>query len=251
MQKQINARRLWRIASGWLRNMPLVALTVTVSLAMEAFGWAYIFMTNHETSTILNMVVSLALIEATIISASGLLALLASFVAAERRNDPRPEVRRSAIYAQVLACALLVGPILKAADGFAYPQQVAAAEAFRNSAQYTEMLAASRDMQADPMERRIARANLERGITPPRAKIDATWFGCFLFAAFLYGCNMAAASLLWRVRSETPAERERRERREAREARDKRARLEHELELQRLRAKKRPVWFRGLFGKAA
>lgn len=233
-----------------LRNLPLVALTVTVSLALEAFGWGYIWLVNTESVRILGADIPMALVESTIISATGLMALIAAFVAAERRNDPRPEQRRLAWGAQVLAVALVVPPVFKAADAFAYPAQIAAAAAFASSPEAAALQEIAADPMADTPSKVQAARELARATRPARAQGGFTWLVCLLGAAFLYGVNMAAASLLWRAKPETPAERERRIAAEDKARRRADRRRKDMIELARIEAeagKHRPSWFRGLF----
>lgn len=233
-----------------LRNAPLVALTITVSVALEAFGWGYIWLVNSERVHILGASVPMALVESAIISATGLMALIAAFVAAERRNDPRPEQRRLAWGAQVLAVALIVPPVFKAADAFAFPAQVAAASAFATSLEADALRAITQDPMADTITKADAARELSRATPPTRAQGGFTWFVCLLGAAFLYGVNMAAASLLWRAKPETPAERDRRLAAEAKAQRRADRRRKDMIELARIEAEagiNRPSWFRGLF----
>lgn len=240
------------LKEAW-RNAPLITLTITVSIALEAFGWGYIWGTNTETVAILGRDIPMALIESTIISATGLMALIAAFVSAERQNDPRPEQRRMATAAQFLAIALIVPPVFKAADAFAFPAQVDAAGAFRASEAYAESLSQSRDNTMDSMVRAQARAELNRGVAPTRAQFDGTWIVCLLGAAFLYGVNMLAARLLWRAKPETAGERERRLADEIRAQRRSERRRRDMLELARIQAETanaRPGWFRGIFSSA-
>lgn len=233
-----------------LRNAPLIALTVTVSLALEAFGWGYIFLTNHGRSEVLGVSVPLALVEAIIISATGLMALIAAFVAAERRSDPRPEQRSRALGAQVLAVALIIPPVLKAADSFALPAQADAAAAYRSSDQYQTELENSRRHDLDSAVVALATANLARGIAPRRAVLDFTWFVSLLGASFLYGVNMMAASCLWRAKPETPAERDRRLESAERARRRADRRRKHDLEMAKLAveaARNRPSFIKAIF----
>lgn len=233
-----------------LRNLPLISLTITVSIALEAFCWGYIFLTNDEAASILGVRVPLALIEATIITATGLLALIASFVAAERRNDPRPEQRRAARAAQALAIALIVPPIFKAADAFAFPAQVDAAIAFAASPAAEAFQEIVDDPMSDSQVKASAARALERGTAPTRSQFDLTWIAALAGAAFLYGVNMLAASALWRAKPETPAERDRRIAAEAKAERRADRRRKEMIELAKLEAengKSRPSWFRGLF----
>jgi len=234
-----------------LRNAPLIVLTAVVSLTLEVFGWAYIHLTNHAHAEILGLSIPMATVEGVIITASGLLALVAAFVAAERRADPRPEIRATAWRAQVLAIVLLAGPTFKAADGFAFPQQQDAAHAFAVSDEaksYREIVA---DPASDSQVKADAAAQLARGTPQPRAVMDGTWAMSFVFAAFLYGANMSAAAFLWRVKPETATQRERRIENEDRRRADRDRRMaeerEHEMELARLKAMgKRPSWFGGM-----
>ena len=203
-----------------LRNLPLVALTVVVSFALAAFEWAYIWMTNHASVTILGTRVPLAFNESIIITCAGLLALVAGFVAAERRMDPRPSHRAQAGMAQTLAILLLLPGINMAANSFAYPTQVAEARSYLASAQYQTDMANSRDHTLDSMTVRDAADSLGKAIAPTEARFDLV---AWIFAAFLYGTNLMAASFLWRAKPETPAERKRRET-QARAAQARRAR---------------------------
>lgn len=236
-----------------LQNLPLVALTITVSLALEAFGWGYIWMVNTESVRILGVNVPMALVESLIISATGLMALIAAFVAAERRNDPRPEQRRLAWGAQVLAVALIVPPVFKAADAFAYPAQIAAAVAFASSQEAEALREIAADPMADTPSKVQAARELSRGTRPARAQGGFTWIVCLFGAAFLYGVNMAAASLLWRAKPETPAERTRRLAAEAKAQRRADRRRKDMIELARIEAeaaKNRPTlptFIRGIF----
>lgn len=233
-----------------LRNGPLIVLTFTVSLALEAFGWGYIFLTNHGHSNVLGVSVPLALVEAIIISATGLMALIASFVAAERRNDPRPEQRRKALGAQILAVALIVPPIGKAADSFAFPAQNDAAAAFATSDEAKALREIIADPMADSPTKRDAAAELGRATAPTRARLDLTWGASLLGAAFLYGVNMMAANLLWRAKPETPAERERRIVDEERAYRRRERQRKHAEEMAKLAveaAANRPSFIRAIF----
>lgn len=233
-----------------LRNAPLITLTITVSLALEAFCWGYIFLSNDETASILGVSVPLALIEAIIITATGLMALIASFVAAERRTDPRSEQRRAALVAQILAIALIVPPIFKAADAFAFPAQVDAAEAFAISPAAAAFREIIEDPMADSQVKRDAADSLERATSPTRAQFDWTWIAALFGAAFLYGVNMMAASMLWRAKPETPAERERRLALEAKAQRRADRRRKDMIELARIEAEAaqaRPSFIRGIF----
>lgn len=233
-----------------LRNAPLVTLTVTVSLALEAIGWGYIFLTNHEHSNVLGVSIPLALVEATIISATGLLALIASFVAAERRNDPRPEQRRKALGAMILSVALIVPPVTKAADSFAYPAQRDAAETFASSQEAEALRGIIADPMADTPTKREAAAELGRATAPTRARLDMTWIASLFGAAFLYGVNMVAANLLWRAKPETPAERDRREAAQLRAEKRADRRRKQMIELAAIEAeamKNRPSWLKGIF----
>lgn len=250
-----NNLQTWgRRAKRWsqaLRNAPLVALTVTVSVSLEAFGWGYIFLTNHERSDILGASIPLALVEAIIVSATGLLAIVASFVAAERRQDARPEQRRSAWVAQFLAVVLIVPPMVKAADSFAFPAQVDAAAAYRASDEYQSNLTNSRSNNVDSLVRAGATAALARGTPPTRSQFDLIWIGSFMWAAFLYGANMIAASTLWRAKPESPAERERREKAAQRERNRRRKDMlrmaELEVEAAKARVEGRPSFIKALF----
>ncbi len=235
--------------SAHLRNAPLIALTAIVSISLEAFGWGYIFLTNTDTANILGLVIPLALVEAVIISATGLLALIAAFVAAERRSDPRGSQRRQAFATQCLALVLLVPPMTKAAEAFAFPAQIDAYEAYIASPQYQADLAKANDNTLDSIAQLQAATSLSRAVRPTRATFD---LGAWAWAAFIYGANLLAASLLWRTKPETPAERERRIKAQAiakgratREA-NKLAKLQAENQIQR-----RPSWFRGLITKAS
>lgn len=239
-------RMVRRACAPIARNGPLIALTMVVSIGLELFVWGYLFQTNRLEAHILGMVIPQALIEGVVISAQSLLALVAAFVAAERRIDPRPDQRAAAIVAQFLAVVLLIPPGLKAADGFAYPQQVDGAASFAASDEASALRQIVADPMADTQIKREAAQELARATVPTRARIDGTWWACLVFAAFLYGANMAAASMLWRAKPETPAERDRREKREDRQERARNRRAELMLEVEKARAKK-PSWLRAVF----
>jgi len=243
MTNTITKRKSNKLADK-LRNAPLIALTAIVSLSLEAFGWGYIFLTNTDTANILGIVVPLALVEAIIISATGFLALIAAFVAAERRSDPRGSQRRQAFAAQCLALVLLVPPMTKAAEAFAFPAQIDAYEAYIASPQYQADLAKANDNTLDSIAQLQAATSLSRAVRPTRATFD---IGAWIWAAFIYGANLLAASLLWRTKPETAAERERRLKAQAvakgraTRAANKLAKQQAEITIQR------PSWFRGLF----
>lgn len=230
-----------------LRNAPLICLTAIVSLSLEAFGWGYIFLTNTEASTILGITIPLALVEALIITATGFLALIAAFVAAERRTDPRLSQRRQATAAQFLAVLLILPPAVKAAEAFAYPAQIDRWEAYMASPQREADEMNARDRSLDSIAQLQAAANMSRAVRPTRAEFD---LGAWAWAAFLYGANMMAASLLWRIKPETAAERERRLR-SARVAKMRATREAKRLAKEQADQKQRPSWFRGLFGTDA
>jgi len=233
-----------------LRNAPLITLTVVASFALEAFGWGYIWLTNDAHTTILGVSLKMALVESMIISTTGFLALIASFVAAERRNDPRPEQQRAAMAAQILAVALLIPPVFKAADAFAFPAQVDAARVFASSQEAEALRAIINDPMTDSQIKRESAQALAQATVPTRARFDGTWFVSLLGAAFLYGVNMLAASCLWRAKPETPAERDRRIAAQEKAQRRADRRRKDMIELARIEAeaaKNRPVWFRGLF----
>lgn len=240
-------RRWLRATAPVARNGPLIALTGAVAIGLEVFCWAYLFQTNHARAEILGLVIPQALIEGIIVSAQSLLALIAAFVAAERRTDARRDQRRAARIAQTLAIVLLIPPVLKAADGFAFPQQIDAAAAFAQSEEATALRRIGADPRADSQNQLNAAYNLARATPPTRARLDGTWLLCLIFAAFLYGVNMAAGSYLWRAKPETPAERERRHRVEDRERRAENKRLALMVELQKARPDVKPSWLRGIF----
>lgn len=243
MTKNNTKRRPLKGLREALRNAPLICLTATVSVSLEAFGWGYIFLTNTRHSDILGVSIPLALIEAVIISATGLLALIAAFVAAERRQDPRPSQRRKAWPAQILAVVLILPPAAKAADSFAFPAQLDRWSAYVGSDQHRADVRKASDPTLDSIAQLQAATALSRAVRPTRAEFD---LGAWVWAAFLYGSNMLAASLLWRARPETPAEQTRRLRgasiAKARATRE--AKKQAELEASQ---PTRPGWFRGIF----
>ncbi len=250
---QLMASRAKRWAKA-LRNAPLVTLTIIVSLSLETFGWGYIFLTNTDRVAVLAVEIPMALVEAVIITATGLMALVAAFVAAERRTDPRPEQRRKAAWAQALAVALLLPPGIKAAEAMAYTTQVAEAHAYANSDQYDVDLENSRRRDLDSMVVAEFAAKLGRATAPSRTDLSKGSFWAALFAAaFLYGANMLAASMLWRAKPETPAERARREAADLRAEKRLDRRRKQIIELTRIEAeaaKNRPTlpsFIRGIF----
>jgi len=181
-----------------LRNAPLVALTSAVLLSMEGFGWSYLVQTNDLLH---------AMLMAMVVSGTGLVGLVASYVGAERRQDPRQGVRNSAWVAQVLAVIMMLPGIVLAADSLAFPAQVADARTYLASEEHTADLQAQRLAQG-AQEMAEVSANLSRGNVPTRASFD---LGAVIAAAFLYMANMWAASALWRAKPETATERKRRE----------------------------------------
>lgn len=198
-----------------LRNAPLVVLTSGVLLSMEGFGWSYLAQTNDFLH---------ACLMAAVVSGTGLVGLVASYVGAERRQDPRHHVRRGAWVAQFLAIIMMLPGIMLAADSIAYPMQVADARAYLASEEHRADLQAQSLAQGQQEMREVAE-NLSRGTIPSRARFD---LGAAIAAAFLYMANMWAASALWRAKPETATERKRREaraRRLAKRPRDIRSHL--------------------------
>ena len=186
-----------------LRNAPLVVLTSAVLLAMEGFGCSYLAQTNDALHAVLM---------ALVVSGTGLVGLVASYVGAERRQDPRHSVRGGAWVAQVLAVIMMLPGITLAADSLAFPTQVALARAYLGSEEHAADLQAQRLAQGSQEMAEVA-ANLSRGTIPTRATFDP---GAVIAATFLYMANMWAASALWRAKPETATERKRREARAAR-----------------------------------
>lgn len=184
--------------SDLLRNAPLVILTSAVLLAMEGFGWSYLVQTNDQLH---------AMLMAMVISGTGLVGLVAAYVGAERRLDPRPSVRHSAKVAQLLAIIMMLPGIMLAADSLAFPAQIAAARTYLASEEHTADLQAQSLAQGQQEMREVAE-KLSRGTIPARAAFD---LGSAIAAAFLYMANMWAASALWRAKPETKTERARRE----------------------------------------
>lgn len=185
-----------------LRNAPLVVFTSGVLLSMEGFGWSYLAQTNDALH---------AMLMACVVSGTGLVGLIASYVSAERRQDPRHSVRGGAWVAQLLAVVMMLPGIVLAADSIAFPAQVADVRAYLTSEEHTADLLSMRQAQSH-QEASDAAANLARGTIPARAAFD---LGSTIAAAFLYMANMWAASALWRAKPETKTERTRREARAA------------------------------------
>jgi hypothetical protein len=192
--------------SDLLRNAPLVCLTSAVLLSMEGFGWSYLAQTNDTLHAILM---------ACVVSGTGLVGLVAAFVGAERRQDPRYSVRSGAWVAQVLAVLMMLPGIMLAADSIAFPAQVADVRAYLASEEHAADLLSMRQAQSH-QEAADAAANLARGTIPSRAAFD---LGAAIAACFLYMANMWAASALWRAKPETKTERARREARAAKSPR--------------------------------
>lgn len=181
-----------------LRNAPLVCLTSGVLLSMEGFGWSYLAQTNDFLH---------ACLMAAVVSGTGLVGLVASYVGAERRQDPRPNIRRGALVAQFLAVVMMLPGIVLAADSIAFPMQVADARSYLASEEHAADLRAQALAQGQQEMNEVS-ANLARGTIPTRASFD---LGATIAAAFLYMANMWAASALWRAKPETKTERQRRE----------------------------------------
>lgn len=227
------------------RNAAVLAGTVTVAVALAAFEWAYIWQTVHAKVTILGREVELALVESVIITGMGLMALTGGFVAAQLRQDPRRDIRRMAGGAQALAIVLLLPGVAMAGNSFAYPGQVASAAAYKDSDQYDTDVQNSRDHSLSSDVSGEAARRLANAISPSEARFD---FWAWAFAAFLYGGNLASASLFWLPEPETPSERKRREAKETRAERRaaERRKMLTQAEAEAIATGGKPKWFRFL-----
>lgn len=210
------------------RNFPLIVTTVTVLLSLEGFGWSYLAQTNDTLHAVLMAVV---------VSGTGLVGLIAAFVAAERRQDPRKEIRDTAGWAHTLAVVMMFPGMWLASDAIAFPGQIADARAYLASDEHKADLAAQAVAQSQTELNEVA-ANLARGTIPARAQFD---LGAFIAAVFIYLTNSSAAIALWRAKPETPAEAKRR----ATAERVEKARLTREAN-RRVEKAQRPSWFRGV-----
>lgn len=196
------ARRVKR-HSGVLRNAPLFLLTCAVSISVEIFAWGSILNENHATVDILGATVRLAYAEVAASTAFSLLAIWLAGAAAAYKADPRPEQRRRAGGAQLLAICVLIAPVYYAGNCLAYQNQLAKWQEYSGSEAEAADRALATDPAVDSLVRAEAARNLRRGIRPERAEFDPI---ATAWIALLLGCNMAAVRLGWRARPETPAE---------------------------------------------
>ena len=190
-----------------LRNVPLMLACVAVALFMEATAAGGIFQTNTAVVEAWGMQVRLAFLEAGMSLGLGLAALFMGAVAAELKNDPRPEHRKRAGAARLFSFVLLIAPVYYAGQSFAYQHQLAKWAEYTQSEQYTIDRQMAEDRSLDSMARREAAYELRQAIRPLKPEFE---LGAFLWAFLIYGAVVEAVRLGWKPRPETEAERKRR-----------------------------------------
>lgn len=204
---QTFARRAKRLG-GALRNAPLFALCAVVSISVEVFAWGSILTENKATVEILGLTIRLAFAEVAMSTAFSLAALVLAAAAAKHKADPRPDQRKRAIFAQVLAIVVLCAPVYYAGNAIAYQRQLDDWSAYSGSqAEAADQKLANGEspdgLGVDSKERAAAALRLRQGIRPERAEFDpmaTLWIGLIL------ACNMLAVRFGWCAPPETPAQ---------------------------------------------
>jgi len=227
---RVKAWRRVRRAQHAMRDMPLVGLLLIGTAAMEGYGVSFALdsaVHDHMVSTPLGDAPFMGLVNASLVIAFASMAQYLVFQFAARRNDPRKNVRDSAVWPLAVAIALMALPATQFASGIAWERQKAEHAVLQGSAQLANAQAVLANSMSDLGERAEASEVVRKATKPARAQPT---FGEWVGAVFLYGFWALAAGAGKAVEPEKPAERQRRERREERNRADTRRREREKAE---------------------
>lgn len=184
-------RRPLKRLSVQMRNAPLTIFGIGMIAAYEVYSAGGIFQTSTEEVAIFGYTVPLAPVEAVISLGCGLGGFLGAFVATQLACDPRPEVRRNAWKARLLAVMMLIIPTGYLANSFSLQAQLGTYREYHGSVAEQADMALVKDFQADSRDRSAAAERLRDGVKPERAKFS---LGAWAKAIFLTAIvNLAGA----------------------------------------------------------
>jgi hypothetical protein len=200
-QRKKGWRSLARRTAIACRDLPLIACCVALAVSLEAFA-AYGIVT--QTPGVFG------LLEAALCLSCGLASLAVSAASSDMKRDPRPDVRKHAWKARIVALMLLIPSTYYVSQTFAYQAQVAAWRQFSGSEEEAALRAIVTGASGEYVDSQVrleAARSLERSQKPERASFD---IGSALWAGLILGLNSLAVGVGRRPRPETTSERERR-----------------------------------------
>lgn len=184
-----------------LRNAPLAVCCVTLSLSLEAFAGFGII---EQTPGVFGW------FEALLCVSCGMASLALSANATDLKRDPRPEVRRGAYGARIVALMLLIPSTYYVGQSFAYQKQMADWRAFHGSAEEAALTAIVHGQSGEYVDSQVrleAASALARGAKPERAAFDPL---ATLWAGLILVLNCLAMGVGRKPRAETESEAKRR-----------------------------------------
>ena len=190
-----------RRLTALMRNAPLTVCCVTLSISLEAFA---AFGIVSQTPGVFGW------FEAALCLSCGMASLALSGNATDLKRDPRPEVRRGAYGARIVALMLLVPSTYYVGQAFAYQKQMADWRAFHGSAEEAALSAIVHGQSGEYVDSQVrleAAAQLARGTKPERAEFDPL---STLWAGLILSLNCLAIGVGRKPRPETESEAKRR-----------------------------------------
>lgn len=166
----------------WLREVPIIACLVVIVGVLEVYGARYALETA---STPL-----LGWLKAVLMGACAVAVLVGFRRAGMLAEDPRPEVRKRAFGARVVASGFMVLSIFGGAGAFAYERQEREWAVLQSSPTFAEDMAASKNRDLSYQEREEARERIKKPAIAERQ------FGDVAFPAILHLLAAAAAGSL-------------------------------------------------------
>lgn len=212
------ARRVKKPGVFWW-NLAVTGLGLVTALAVDAIlAWSGIFAQHEGFTAWAHAAVSLSFTAFAIVLASA---------AGAMKADQRPEQKRRAFGAMVVAFAMMTVPAGYAAGALAFQERLAAFEEYSGSDAEAADRRLANDETADSRERANAAEALKQGQRPEAAKLDGSFWVSFAWVGFVLLLNTLAVRAGRRAAPETEAQ-ARRRRAKAKGETPKRGKVERE-----------------------